>query len=1663
MPRAPISPLVLIAACTVANCLNCRANHSDCDACNTGANYYLDDPNNVCVLISAIPNTFGPNLGNGKVETCSVGNCLECKTSHLICDKCNVAGSYFKNVTSGHCLFVSSIPIGQGANTTTGIIETCWTSFCKNCQSESASCLLCDVISGYYKNTTNGQCQEKSTAADFYGPNINSGLLSSCLDPNCKLCKEKFDECDYCDVPNHYYFNGTSLTCELSWTIETGFGGKDIDGLIYPCDSPGCNNCSTNFMECVTCDTSLDYYLDTTAHRCVLVDQIPTRYGADTGDGTIKSCDDLNCLWCKADYMMCTECDVGSSYFLDTTVENCVLVTNIPAGYGANTTTGILETCWPSNCLICQSNSSQCDTCNTLLNYFLNTTSFTCILNTSIIDGFGPNTGTGYIEQCTDNPACLKCKYKHNECDGCDVANSYYLNTTSHSCVLQANMPDGSGIKAIDGTVAFCQDGNCIKCVSNYSQCTACNTAASFYLNTLTKTCTHQTLIVDFSGANLTTGIISECKVDHCRKCKANNALCSQCDTLTLYYMRNSTGTCVYYNDIEDSYGADIISGRIARCQDLNCLKCQAAIEQCQGCDMNNGYFLNTTLMGCVTIQSIADGYGGDLVNGLVIPCAVVGCKDCRTDSSSCAVCDTANHYYLNTSSSTCVIDSTLPDFLGPNLADGYIEECQPFGCRICNMDSTKCQQCKTNEGYYKDALEQCVLYSDIADFKGADVLLGTISNCQLPNCKFCKKDHNICTGCDTSIGLYMNAAGDGCTDNFPEGFGPDVDNGAIKACSDKNCKICAEDFATCSLCDTAKSFYLDGSACSPAAKAPKGMGLNKTTSLLDPCEIEFCQNCGLDYQLCNSCYENMGYYLEGNLCVLMDAKLEIKESSSKPTGISLSFIAGTTPSLTVDNKHLFAELRKQLDWNITFLKSTTEKSETVDLKRAMTSSELGVTIDLTVQSKLEEKSYKVNVSFSQKYYNVTMSDSTLLRISGGKGQFSYKSTAAAAEEAKGAGDSGSAVNNAMGGSIASSPAFLPVMMAVVALDPTGVLMKFNQILKIINKLYFININYGIRLDAFLKGMGEQTANLTKEESDEMIKQLDRYRGKLTKDKIPFDFLANMNYKIGLYLGVWFMWIINFSLRTLQVKVAKWYLHVMYWSDKVHLIIFNLVFIDFIWYGAHTMLHARGRSIVEQSIACLCLLLIAVDVSFVVAHMASQRDWLYWILLRRKIDQTIAEEKKTIHFEELKNKRKKNKEIDSTNNLKSKEKKKEVLKRDKNEIESDEEDDYSKKKKGLKKEKTINYKLTFEDISSNYHLYIIVAANLSPLARVYLHPFARSLYMNHIFRTIVYQGTILACQYSSGMAITTLVLVEIYRIAYSTFFYVKYKYLKNIICLLMEVMQSSLLLCFLVLAMILHPKTSDEIILDFYQDAGIWIVIASCVAEYLLLLTYIGVAAYDFFKNRKSVNRAMKRLKLSFIKYGKDPAEVFRMNNPDFYGDVAKIVPLKAHVTLNHILPFEKPKDINNYSDIVAPLDNSNTLAYISKPIGMPVASVIGKSKNKFNLSQHIKNKFELKAQKIPKSDLVNNLNQVNATLEMDNQSRRSTSNSLKKIKSPLTSALKRIQTKPQLKTKDISNISSNIFQKAPVSITPADPPQEKPAYSLLKPESGSPLKNPQS
>ena len=148
----------------------------------------------------------------------------------------------------------------------------------------------------------------------------------------------------------------------------------------------------------------------------------------------------------------------------------------------------------------------------------------------------------------------------------------------------------------------------------------------------------------------------------------------------------------------------------------------------------------------------------------------------------------------------------------------------------------------------------------------------------------------------------------------------------------------------------------------------------------------------------------------------------------------------------------------------------------------------------------------------------------------------------------------------------------------------------------------------------------------------------------------------------------------------------------------------------------------------------------------------------------------------------------------------------------------------------------------------------------------------------------------------------------------------------------MEISQSVLLAMFLIICLCLHAKGFDEIIPEIYQDAGIWIVIASCVAEYLLLLTYIGVAAYDFFKNRKHRNEAEKMVNNGFIKYGKRIVEK-KEDSKNISGsspcDVDTL--MQAEKTPTPITAAESPIMINPHlvtplfsGNLTVPSDNSN-------------------------------------------------------------------------------------------------------------------------------------------
>ena len=133
--------------------------------------------------------------------------------------------------------------------------------------------------------------------------------------------------------------------------------------------------------------------------------------------------------------------------------------------------------------------------------------------------------------------------------------------------------------------------------------------------------------------------------------------------------------------------------------------------------------------------------------------------------------------------------------------------------------------------------------------------------------------------------------------------------------------------------------------------------------------------------------------------------------------------------------------------------------------------------------------------------------------------------------------------------------------------------------MKVVSKLFYINVNYGSKLGTFLGSIGDLFKTIN--DPDSSIKNVYNakdYRGKLTLKRSPIDFVASFIDKLTFYLASWLLNMVNRFITQNRFKVKKWYLYVLYFAPKVHLIIFNLVFIDFFWVITRTLLHSRGLS-----------------------------------------------------------------------------------------------------------------------------------------------------------------------------------------------------------------------------------------------------------------------------------------------------------------------------------------------------------------------------------------------------------------------------------------------------------------------------------------------------
>lgn len=867
--------------CTDFRCVNCKNDNTVCEQCNTtDANsnpvtYYLrndstESTTQNCLL--SIPGLYGRDLTQSAfnvVKPCQVSSCVSCESNYLACSRCqSPLLSYTAiNGTTG-CILLANVPAGWGKNPANLLtVANCADPNCENCTSNSSTCFACTSASStWLKVQHSGNiCADPAVYQDYLGKVSANSSLVPCTDSNCKDCFTDAAQCQICKPPAEVAgavlllgnLNGFTR-CLVQNQIPAGYFVDNSLKTFTMCQISGCSNCSTSVSECSACSVGKFLYQNTSGTKCLTIQEVMNFTGEDRKRGVnqqIFSQCSANCVECFLNYQVCTTCEANFALFGNETSRSCTNISELPSGYGINSTSGEIQPCVDTLCMECKANNSQCTNCS-LVSYFfyINVTSVPpkvgCTKNDAIPLGYGKDVNSGQLllRKCSFNNSldqfCISCSSNYQKCTQCMPGYFIqpYENESKARCILDTNISEGYGknLTLSSSLLVKCSVASCKNCYADYSKCLQCQ-----------------------SGLYL----------DDSLKRKANSVTCQNITSLAIDSDFSATGV-------------DNISMTVKPCFS-NCLNCTFDSSGCTLCQANLYLLKNDTIRSCEVSTFVigSPGFGLSPISSpikTIEKCSVAQCSLCPSDFSNCESCKIG--YYLHQPQ----ISSPQKNCSGPNLADfpdfhGIVPGSSPPRLTPCTTSGCSANGCKANNSYCTSCsigyetqfvnqyINYCVNTSVIVpDGFGKDLSNpGTIKPCALSgqNCSKCANNHLICEACN--VPLLLNTTNPGnpgslcLQDSHVNGLGKDLNmTGVLRSCQVGNCLNCYENYLQCSEC--VSNYLLDRitipgtSRCMIDTKIVPGAGRNNSS--LAFCTDLGCQDCYQNFSLCKTCKSDFVY-----------------------------------------------------------------------------------------------------------------------------------------------------------------------------------------------------------------------------------------------------------------------------------------------------------------------------------------------------------------------------------------------------------------------------------------------------------------------------------------------------------------------------------------------------------------------------------------------------------------------------------------------------------------------------------------------------------------------------------------------------------------------------------------------------------------------------------
>lgn len=684
-------------------------------------------------------------------------------------------------------------------------------------------------------------------------------------------------------------------------------------------------------------------------------------------------------------------------------------------------------------------------------------------------------------------------------------------------------------------------------------------------------------------------------------------------------------------------------------------------------------------------------------------------------------------------------------------------------------------------------------------------------------------------------------------------------------------------------ICDScqAGSFLTDANPnnlCYFPEEFDKGFGADTTVTPIKTCQVEGCISCLNDYKKCAQCDSTRGYSLvyRTGLCNLTKNFIyfPVELLEEKKDSLAASFILSPTYDSPLENVEQKVKSFSQLvNFTVDILNTKTQIKE-VSLSPRMSYFEKKIVLDVDLSSVvLEGNDYKIVLN-RQEVDSAFINDEEVSFVSfEGSVDFFNQITA---KETKTAQTTGEVVGIIAGKIGDSTPPIQSLGLGFIfAFDITGEIFRSAKVLQIMNKVYFININHGKKLDAFLS----QTTSIVQFDRNTRYPQRvfnePSFRGKLSKNKITLDFPLKMTFQIIMYISSWIMQAVKSKMMK-NTQMGKLGIYYCYYSNKMHLVVFNVVFVDFIWLAYRTVFHTKSIGLLRLILSQVIIVLVMVDICKIISHLHDDRVWNHLYTHNMNKMKVKPSHKKTNG--QIKPKDPESLPPNQAGIRPSRNLERSDLNQSTSNLRNNATEGIMNKtppQVSSENQRSIDYRNTYREITFNSHLMEMASSPLRIDREVYGSSLCRWLACSSWIRVPLIMLLISSCQYSNKLVLLSFISIEFGRLASVMYAYVRFKHLNSIVRMMMEVSQGAFLCVFICGSLLTSGKRQDETVSMLKQDMCIWVIVLACCIEYMLLAVNLCIAVYRYSINRKILRtNNLVRIEYSIIKYHDDDVKI---------------------------------------------------------------------------------------------------------------------------------------------------------------------------------------------